>query len=88
MTGSNRKQPLTITACGACGNSEPRDLLIVAERGGLHRMRYACRPSVSAACLALVSPGGHAADAIALLIEPTPEELAGLRAAFAPRVQP
>jgi hypothetical protein len=69
-------------ACTACGWSEARDLLIVMERAGLHRVRPGLRPD----CLRLVSPGGHAADAIALLVPPTPEDEAAFWAAVAPHV--
>lgn len=50
MIAAHMPQP-----CAACGALRPlRDLLVVSEMGGLHRARYVCRPSVSAACFGSV----------------------------------
>ena len=41
--------------CAACGALRPlRDLLAVTETGGLHRVRFVCRPSVSGSCFGSV----------------------------------
>jgi hypothetical protein len=75
------------TPCRVPAAPEPRDLLIVMARDHPDRPpRYACRPMVDGRCLPEVSPGGHAADAIALLEPPTPADVAAFRAAM--RVQP
>ncbi len=76
---------MKVPACYSCGNPEPRDLLVILSRVRPDRPpRYACRAGANPQCLPAVSPGGHAADAIALLVEPSDAERSAFLSAVAP----
>ena len=70
---------MTGPACGWCGHAEPRDLLTVTAHA-TGRQHFVCRVSASADCFGRIV-GPRAVDAIALLVPPSPEDLAALRAA-------